>query len=54
LEKELFLSAAESFTGGEVAAQFTINPGASTCFKGGIVTYATQAKIEILKVPARD
>lgn len=52
-EKDLFLAAAESFTGGEVAAQFTINPGASTCFKGGIVTYSTPAKIEILKVPEK-
>lgn len=51
-EKELFLTAAESFTGGEVAAEFTINPGASTCFKGGIVTYSTPSKIEVLKVPA--
>lgn len=48
--KEQFLCSAESFSGGEVAAQFTINPGASTCFKGGIITYATQAKEEILKV----
>lgn len=48
--KEQFLCSAESFSGGEVAAQFTINPGASTCFKGGIVTYATQAKEEILDV----
>src|SRR5690606_30078148 len=32
-------------------AQFTINPGASSCFKGGIVTYATEAKENILKVP---
>ncbi|HSP82453.1 MAG TPA: CinA family nicotinamide mononucleotide deamidase-related protein [Gillisia sp.] len=48
--KEQFLCSAESFSGGEVAAKFTINPGASTCFKGGIVTYATQAKEEILDV----
>lgn len=52
-EKEQFLASAESFSGGEVAAQFTINPGASTCFKGGIVTYSTQSKIEILKVPEK-
>lgn len=50
-EKELFLTAAESFTGGEVAARFTVNPGSSTCFKGGIVTYSTPSKIEVLKVP---
>ncbi len=52
-EKGQFLAAAESFTGGEVAAQFTIHPGASTCFKGAIVTYSTPSKIEILKVPAK-
>ncbi len=49
--RQQFLSAAESFTGGELAAEFTINPGASGCFKGGIVTYATEAKEKILNVP---
>jgi nicotinamide-nucleotide amidase len=47
-----FLSAAESCTGGELAAQFTLNPGASSCFKGSLVSYATQAKKEILNIPA--
>ncbi|MDT0643515.1 competence/damage-inducible protein A [Zunongwangia sp. F363] len=47
-----FLSAAESCTGGELAAEFTLNPGASSCFKGGIVSYATQAKEEVLKIPS--
>ncbi|MCM4159777.1 competence/damage-inducible protein A [Antarcticibacterium flavum] len=51
LEREQFLAAAESCTGGHLAAQFTTNPGASTCFKGGIVTYATRSKEEILNVP---
>ena len=46
-----FLSAAESCTGGALAAEFTTHPGASSCFKGGIVTYATQSKIDVLKVP---
>ena len=50
-EKKLFLSAAESCTGGALAAAFTTHPGASSCFKGGNVSYATQAKEEILKVP---
>ena len=50
-EKKLFLSAAESCTGGALAAAFTTHPGASSCFKGGIVSYATQAKEEILRVP---
>lgn len=45
-----FLSAAESCTGGAIAAEFTTHPGASKCFKGGIVPYATQTKIEVLGV----
>lgn len=51
MSKKKFLSAAESCTGGHLAAQFTTNPGASTCFKGGIVTYATHTKKDILGVP---
>lgn len=51
LEKKQFLAAAESCTGGHLAAKFTTNPGASSCFKGGIVTYATPSKEEILHVP---
>lgn len=49
--RKKFLSAAESCTGGALAAAFTTHPGASSCFKGGIVSYATQIKIENLKVP---
>jgi len=45
------LSAAESCTGGALAAAFTTHPGASSCFKGGIVTYATSSKSEVLNVP---
>lgn len=51
IDRNKFLSAAESCTGGELAADITTNPGASTCFKGGIVTYATESKSNILKVP---
>lgn len=50
--KKLFLAVAESCTGGEIAAEFTANPGASKCFKGGTVTYATQSKSDILGVPS--
>lgn len=46
-----FLSAAESCTGGALAAAFTTHPGASACFKGGIVSYATQIKKETLGIP---
>lgn len=51
-ERKKFLSAAESCTGGALAAEFTTHPGASSCFKGGIVSYSTQIKIEVLRVPA--
>ena len=50
-ENNKFLSAAESCTGGALAAAFTTHPGASSCFKGGLVSYATQAKAEVLHVP---
>lgn len=50
--KKKFLSLAESCTGGEIAARLTKIPGISSCFKGGVVTYATHSKEDILKVPA--
>ena len=49
-ENKKFLSAAESCTGGALAAEFTTHPGASACFKGGLVSYATQIKSEVLHV----
>lgn len=45
------LSTAESFTGGRIAQMITALPGASAYFKGSVVSYATQTKIEVLKVP---
>ena len=48
------LAIAESCTGGAVAERFTSNPGASAFFKGGIVTYSTQSKINVLKVSKAD
>ncbi|MHA7943385.1 competence/damage-inducible protein A [Formosa sp. 3Alg 14/1] len=44
------LSTAESCTGGRIAEQFTSHPGASEYFKGSVVSYATQAKIDILNI----
>jgi nicotinamide-nucleotide amidase len=44
------LAIAESCTGGMVAEQFTAHPGASAYFKGGVITYATASKINILGV----
>ncbi|WP_298494529.1 competence/damage-inducible protein A [uncultured Algibacter sp.] len=44
------LAIAESCTGGAVAERFTVHSGASAFFKGGLVTYSTQSKINVLKV----
>lgn len=44
------LSVAESCTGGKLAEIFTKHSGASAYFKGGLTTYATQSKIEVLNV----
>ncbi|WP_405383351.1 competence/damage-inducible protein A [Maribacter sp. LLG6340-A2] len=52
LEKNLSVSTAESFTGGMIAEKLTSLPGASGYFKGSVVSYATEAKINVLKVPA--
>ncbi len=45
------LAVAESCTGGQIAQQLTAIPGASAYFKGGIVAYHTQAKMDLLQVP---
>ena len=45
------LSAAESCTGGKIAESITANSGASQYFNGGVVTYATASKINILNIP---
>jgi nicotinamide-nucleotide amidase len=48
------LSIAESCTGGRIAQAFTSNAGASKYFKGSIVSYATESKINILNVSKVD
>jgi nicotinamide-nucleotide amidase len=48
--KEFTLATAESFTGGKIAEQLTAVPGASKYFKGSVVGYATEAKINVLGV----
>ena len=49
-EQKLTISVAESCTGGELAHLITSVSGSSNYFLGSIVTYATQKKIELLKV----
>ncbi len=47
------VAAAESLTGGLVAAALTDIPGSSQAFRGGVVAYATELKGQILGVDAR-
>ena len=51
-EKKLKVSAAESCTGGLVAATLTDIPGSSDVFERGFVTYSNAAKEAMLGVPA--
>ncbi|WP_406684254.1 competence/damage-inducible protein A [Seonamhaeicola sp. MEBiC1930] len=44
------LAIAESCTGGNLAEQFTKNSGASSYFNGGVVTYSTASKMNVLGV----
>ena len=48
--KKLTISTAESCTGGKIAATLSAVPGASNYFKGSVVSYATQAKIDVLEI----
>ncbi|MCV6628726.1 MAG: CinA family nicotinamide mononucleotide deamidase-related protein [Flavobacteriaceae bacterium] len=51
IQNQCSLATAESFTGGKISQLLTSIPGSSTYFKGGVVSYATQTKIEVLGVP---
>lgn len=44
------LATAESCTGGKIAESLTAIAGASNFFKGSIVSYATQSKIDVLHI----
>ena len=47
----LMLGVAESLTGGLVGSRLTAVPGASNWFRGSIVSYASDVKHELLRVP---
>jgi len=48
--KGLTLCTCESFTGGLFASKLTAISGASKVFRGGIVAYSTQAKLDLVHV----
>lgn len=49
-DRGLTMSTAESCTGGGVAARMTSLPGSSACFKGGVVAYSNEVKMDVLRV----
>lgn len=49
-KKQKTLATAESFTGGRLAGQLIAIPGASAYFKGSVVSYATETKIQLLHI----
>ncbi|PKP31356.1 MAG: competence/damage-inducible protein A [Bacteroidetes bacterium HGW-Bacteroidetes-16] len=48
------LSAAESCTGGYLSHLITSIPGSSAYFKGSVISYSNEAKIELLGVPEQN
>ncbi|MEI8080288.1 MAG: CinA family protein [Actinomycetes bacterium] len=50
VKRDITIAAAESLTGGGVSAAITSVAGASGCFRGGIVSYATDLKATLLGV----
>jgi nicotinamide-nucleotide amidase len=51
LERGLTLAVAESVTGGLIASRLVGVAGASHWFRGGVVSYASEVKFDLLKVP---
>jgi nicotinamide-nucleotide amidase len=51
--KQYTLATAESCTGGLLAGRITEVPGSSAYFKEGVISYANEAKVDLLGVPNR-
>ncbi|MBR3518564.1 MAG: CinA family protein [Paludibacteraceae bacterium] len=48
------IATAESCTGGNIAHQITLIPGSSDYYKGSVVSYANEVKINVLGVNQKD
>ena len=53
IEKKLTISIAESCTGGLLSSIITSVNGSSKVFDLGLITYSSQSKINILKIPKK-
>ena len=51
-DRTLSLAVAESLTGGLIGATLTSVPGSSAVFLGGVTSYATRLKTDLLDIPA--
>ena len=49
-EKQIFITTAESCTGGMIASSIVSIPGSSSIFNSSIVTYSNEAKAKFLKI----
>ena len=49
--KKIYLTTAESCTGGMIASSIVSINGSSSIFKSGIITYSNESKAEFLKIP---
>lgn len=50
-ERKRTIATAESCTGGTLSGRITAVPGSSEVFHTGVVTYANEAKVHLLKIP---
>ncbi|MFI7425173.1 CinA family protein [Nonomuraea sp. NPDC049684] len=51
VRQDATVAVAESLTGGLIGAAFTSVPGASKAYRGGVISYATDLKRDLLGVP---
>ncbi len=51
-KNNLTLGSVESLTGGLFASEITSIPGASKSFRGSLVTYSSEVKVDVCHVPA--
>lgn len=50
-ERHLTVGAAESLTGGSLSARLAAGPGSAEWYRGGIVSYSSEVKFDLLDVP---